>query len=669
MSYASELRNCLRLQILALLAYSVCAGAQLPPGDADLAQRFAGLEARVEKAESIRAIKRLQYAYGHYVEFGLWHDFADLFTEDAIAHYPAGDLGREAIRDLFFEQVGQGQLGLADGRLYPHFVLQPVVTLDPGGQTAHGRWHVLTLLGGYGGNATWVGGLYENDYVLEADVWKISELRTNTQFSGSYANGWTNPPPASTQPGDICENYLVNDCTIPFHFDAVRAGAPLGPATASVSPATMSVQSIEALSAQVAGVEQRVTRLVDESEVINLQHAYGYYFDRKRWDDVADLFAADATLELGLQGVYRGQASIRRALDQFGASGEVDGTVDDHLQLETIVTVQRDGQTANARGIDFALWSPDSDRESGGEWREAVFENVYKKQDGVWKIASMHLYPRFATDYALGWAEDAQPAPVADDRYPPDEPPTVMHGIYPEFFIPPFHFPNPVTGAPAQYPDGVATSRAPAYFAPDSVAPGEELATAADIRMRLDLLERRFAIASGYDAVENIANAYNYYLDEFDRNAANRIFARNGSAGVYNAEVAGGRELIRAAIDAPRAGGGRPAGFFVIHQTTQPVIHISADGNSAKIRLRLFGSSGRLGEDGAWLAGIYESEAVVENGTWKLRQMPIYMTWAADYSGGWASGAPFARIAAVPFHYDNPVSGRPRPLPAESGRR
>jgi hypothetical protein len=141
----------MRLLAPLLIGLVATAVAQQPAVDPGLAQRVAAAEARLEQAESIRAIKRLQYAYGHYVEFGLWNDFADLFSDQAVAHYPAGDLGPEAIRELFFEQVGQGRLGLADGRLYPHFVLQPVVTLDRGGETAHGRWHVMTLLGGFEG--------------------------------------------------------------------------------------------------------------------------------------------------------------------------------------------------------------------------------------------------------------------------------------------------------------------------------------------------------------------------------------------------------------------------------------------------------------------------------------------------------------------------------------
>jgi hypothetical protein len=56
----------------------------------------------------------------------------------------------------------------------------------------------------------------------------------------------------------------------------------------------------------MADLSARAQRLADEIEVTNLQHAYGYYVDRKMWDDVADLFASDGTMEIGLQGVYVG---------------------------------------------------------------------------------------------------------------------------------------------------------------------------------------------------------------------------------------------------------------------------------------------------------------------------------------------------------------------------
>jgi hypothetical protein len=114
---------------------------------AELNQRMARLEAGLLREEALRAVKRLQNAYGHYAEMGLWHDLADLFADRGVGHYPAGKLDKGGIRKLFLQDVGKGKLGLSEGQLYPHIMLQPVVTLAPYGKTAKGRWHVLAMLG------------------------------------------------------------------------------------------------------------------------------------------------------------------------------------------------------------------------------------------------------------------------------------------------------------------------------------------------------------------------------------------------------------------------------------------------------------------------------------------------------------------------------------------
>src|SRR5579863_2114363 len=151
----------------AIGVWSIPATAQQPDPLPALETRAERLQARIEGIESVRAVKRLQYAYGHYVELGLWNDFADLFAEDAVTNYQQGVRGKDAIRRLFFEQVGQGKLGLAEGRIYPHILFQPVITLAPDGRTAKGRWRILAMLGGYAGSATWYSGVYENEYVLD----------------------------------------------------------------------------------------------------------------------------------------------------------------------------------------------------------------------------------------------------------------------------------------------------------------------------------------------------------------------------------------------------------------------------------------------------------------------------------------------------------------------
>ena len=81
---------------LAIGAWSVLATAQQADPLPALETRVERLQAHMESVESVRAIKRLQYAYGHYVELGLWNDFADLFTEDAVTNYQQGARGKAA---------------------------------------------------------------------------------------------------------------------------------------------------------------------------------------------------------------------------------------------------------------------------------------------------------------------------------------------------------------------------------------------------------------------------------------------------------------------------------------------------------------------------------------------------------------------------------------------
>lgn len=49
----------------------------------------------------------------------------------------------------------------------------------------------------------------------------------------------------------------------------------------------------------------------DYVAIANLQAACGYYVDKMRWDEAADLFAKDATLEIAGRGLFSGQDHIR----------------------------------------------------------------------------------------------------------------------------------------------------------------------------------------------------------------------------------------------------------------------------------------------------------------------------------------------------------------------
>lgn len=656
--------------VLSALGLCLALCAQLRPLDnratlAGLQQRIAQLEVTLERAESIRAVKRLQRAYGHYAEYGLWNDLADLFVENKIGYYLPGNMTREGIRKHYLQDMGKGRMGLPDGMVYPHITLQPVITLEPDGKSAKGRWRVFSMLGVYGETAIWAGGIYENEYVIENGTWKIKDLYYYSQYSGRYDQpGWT-----------------VDQDFVPMHYDPKRAGNPVPGLTQGLLKTKP--RSRHSLSSGLNILLARARRLNDQSDVENLQHIYGYYVDRKMWDDVADLFTPDATMEIGQQGVYVGKKSIRRALDQFGTAGLKEGELNDHLQLQTIVDISPDGLSAKARGSELEMSGKYG---SNGSWGQGVFENTFVKQGGTWRIKSVHMFERLLADYDKGWAKDAMATTGPNKKFPADRPPTKIYGAYPKFYIPPFHYGHPVTSRPPQYPAGLGERKTTPNTAAIQIA-APETSSLSELNKRANELERLLKRAVAYDASENIVDAYGYYIDYFMWDETADLFAKDGWKELSYVGTYVGRERIRQSLKL-RYPGGQPRGYFTAHQITQPVIHVSDDGQSARARVRLFQLGGISGGSGLWLGGIYENKTILEDGLWKIAGMDLDYVFEANSKGGWAHAAgtfgppkspmsstippdrplrgtitaPFPKIMEMPFHYANPVSGRKPPL-------
>ena len=137
--------------------------------------------------------------------------------------------------------------------------------------------------------------------------------------------------------------------------------------------------------ARLATYRDRVARLEDQDAVENLQATFGYYFDKGLWEDTADLFTRNGSFEYGQSGVYVGQDRIRRALLLFGPQGLAQGYLNNHMQLQAIITVAPDGSTATGRWQGMVQLSEPG---ANGIWGVGIYENEYVKEGGVWKIAS-----------------------------------------------------------------------------------------------------------------------------------------------------------------------------------------------------------------------------------------------------------------------------------------
>jgi SnoaL-like domain len=228
-------------------------------------------------------------------------------------------------------------------------------------------------------------------------------------------------------------NLMLQACSVMLAAMAALVTAP------AVAQTTVDVR--------LAAYRERVARLEDQDAVENLQATFGYYFDKGLWEDTADLFARNGSFEYGQSGVYIGQERIRRALLLFGPQGLAQGYLNNHMQLQAIITVAADGKTATGR---FQGMVQLSEPGANGIWGVGIYENEYVNEAGVWKISRLHFYPTAFTDYDRGWARSLLPMQGPSALFPPDRRPTVVYRTMPGNYIPPFSFKHPVTGAPLQ---------------------------------------------------------------------------------------------------------------------------------------------------------------------------------------------------------------------------
>ena len=211
--------------------------------------------------------------------------------------------------------------------------------------------------------------------------------------------------------------------------------------------APMPVLAQDSPEQRLEAYRERVARLEDQDAIENLQATFGFFFDKGLWEDAADLFATDGTFEYGQSGVYIGQERIRRAMLLLGPEGLGQGYLNNHMQLQAVIVVAPDGNTATGRWQGMVMLSEPG---ANGVWGVGIYENTYVKDAGVWKIASLHFYPSAFTDYDRGWSRSLLPMDGQSALFPPDKPPTEVYRAMPGNYIPPFSFDHPVTGEPLE---------------------------------------------------------------------------------------------------------------------------------------------------------------------------------------------------------------------------
>ncbi|MBX5461486.1 MAG: nuclear transport factor 2 family protein [Steroidobacteraceae bacterium] len=427
---------------------------------------------------------------------------------------------------------------------------------------------------------------------------------------------------------------------------------------------------IAAAYEKAQSIARRAERVRDIDQLRNLQAAYGYYVDKALWDDVVDLFTENGTMELGLNGVYVGKKSIRRYLYSLtgGKPGLRPGELNNHIQLSPVITLAPDGQSAKARWralIQGGMYG----KGSGGDWGSGIYENEYVKENGVWKIQSLHFYVKFYAPYEGGWTKAPKETALryGKSNVRPDRPPSVKYEPYPAHFTPPFHYENPVTSS---YVFGASAP------APKGSSAGSPPRTVAELEACVRRLEHEVDRLQSALDVENLNSIYGYYVDKSMQDAISALFAEESTLEILGRGVFLGRDRI---YEYMRRLGAPQQGSLFNHMQLQPYITISQDGTTAKMRTRLFVMFGRTGQAAQWGEGIYENTFVRENGVWKYKNLQGFQTFYTNYDQGWARQSakifapfpgyppdapqsvaydPYPALFTPPFHYRNPVSGR-----------
>lgn len=153
---------------------------------------------QIQNLRDIEDIKRLQRAYGYYLEHWMSDEIIDCFSNspEVSGTFVEGTYkGPEGIRRYF----GQGRVMPPE---FLHLVMQvsPVITVAKDGKKAHGRWYGFgTILSRFTTplDPAYMMVTYEMDYVKEDGVWKILHLRLLMHYA--YTSGRSAQGPAESK--------------------------------------------------------------------------------------------------------------------------------------------------------------------------------------------------------------------------------------------------------------------------------------------------------------------------------------------------------------------------------------------------------------------------------------------------------------------------------------
>ena len=187
------------------------------------------------------------------------------------------------------------------------------------------------------------------------------------------------------------------------------------------------------------------------NQIERLQRTYGYFVDKSQWTQLSELFTDDATLEIGGKGLFLGKPRVLEYMQTaFGPDGAKEGSLANHMQFQSIPDISADGRTGWIRSRAYVM--------SIGGWGLPLYENEYRKENGVWKISRLTGPFTMYTSWE-GWGKNALNN-TWPDKFdpPPDLPPSTVYLTYPAYYIIPVPLPESGDGQGASRPTGARSA-------------------------------------------------------------------------------------------------------------------------------------------------------------------------------------------------------------------
>jgi hypothetical protein len=207
----------------------------------EIEARIKELENKVQILDDIEAIKRLQRAFGYYLEHWMYAEILDLFPDspDVELNIMVGVyLGKEGVRRYV---TGEKERSGNPEVLHQVMQLSGIVDIAPDGKTAEGRWYgfgAVSLPTDKGIIQNLSNGIYNVKYIKEDGKWKFLKIIWNPTYMFAPGAGWVKPdraaaagdskiaaPPRPDRPRPLDTRY-PSGYIAPFHFRHPVTGKP-----------------------------------------------------------------------------------------------------------------------------------------------------------------------------------------------------------------------------------------------------------------------------------------------------------------------------------------------------------------------------------------------------------------------------------------------------------